>query len=257
MGAGYFDYILADDYVVPETERNHYVEQVVSLPDMFQPAVLNRPASDSQPTREQHGLPEISFVFCCFNTPYKLTPRMFDVWMRILRAADSSVLWLAAGDAALESNLREETHRRGIDPQRLVFAPRLSYAEHLSRLAWADLFLDTTPFNAGATASDALHAGLPVLTCSGDGFASRMAGSLLHAAGLPELVTRSLDDYEASALQLAAEPKALAAIRQRLLDNRSGAPFFDVDRFRAHLESAYLTMWQRLQRGEKAQAFRV
>jgi predicted O-linked N-acetylglucosamine transferase (SPINDLY family) len=167
------------------------------------------------------------------------------------------VLWLAAGDAVLESNLRQQMHDRGIDPARLVFAPRLPYAEHLSRLALADLFLDTTPFNAGATASDALHAGLPVLTCSGDAFASRMAGSLLRCAGLPELVTHSLEDYEAKASRLAAEPDRLAELRQRLIANRRRAPFFDVDRYRIHIESAYHTMWQRYQRGEGPEAFRV
>jgi predicted O-linked N-acetylglucosamine transferase (SPINDLY family) len=182
---------------------------------------------------------------------------MFDIWMRLLDRVPGSVLWLVSGGAAPSSNLRREAMHRGVDPGRLVFAPRLPYAEHLGRLKLADLFLDTLPFNAGTTASDALWAGLPVLTCAGEAFAARMAGSLLQAVGLPELITHSLADYEAKALELAQQPEMLRGLRQRLSNNRRTAPVFDTDRCRRSLESGYVEMWQRHERGQGPEGFAV
>jgi predicted O-linked N-acetylglucosamine transferase (SPINDLY family) len=183
-------------------------------------------------------------VFCCFNNNYKLTPEVFDVWMRLLRAVPASVLWLLGVNEVAERNLRREAEARGFDPKRLVFAPRVKQAEHLARHRLADLFLDTLPYNAHTTSSDALWAGLPVLTCAGATFSGRVAGSLLHAVGLPELVTSSLEEYEALAMKLANDSALLNSIREKLARNRDAAPLFDTDRFRRHIEAAYTQMWQ-------------
>ncbi len=255
MGADYIDYLIADRYLIPEQQRQHYAEQVVYLPDTFQANDATRPLA-AAPRREALGLPESGFVFCSFNNSYKLTPEMFTLWMRLLQGVAGSVLWLV-GNAVVEANLKREAASRGVEPGRLVFAPRVGYAEHLARCAAADLFLDTLPFNAGTTASDALWSGLPLLTCSGEALAARMAGSLLQAVGLPELVTTTLAEYEARALALAREPRVLADLRARLTHNRGSAPLFDSDRFRRHLEAAYIGMWERQQRGEPPAAFAV
>ncbi len=196
-------------------------------------------------------------VFCCFNNSYKLTPGLFDVWMRLLHRVPGSVLWLVAGTAAMESNLRLEAARREVDPGRLVFAPRMPYADHLARFGLADLFLDTLPFNAGTTASDALWAGVPVVTCSGNAFAARMAGSLLRAVGLPELITHSLPEYEALALRLATDSSALGALRAKMRSGRERLPLFDTGRFRRHVESAYFTMCETSWRGDPPRSFAV
>ena len=203
------------------------------------------------------GLPEHGFVFCSFNNNYKITPAVFDVWMRLLRQVEGSVLWLLEGNAAAPRNLRREAAARGIAPERLVFAPRMKHEDHLARHRLADLFLDTLPYNAHTTASDALWAGLPVLTCLGTTFAGRVAASLLQAVGLPELITRSLGDYESLALQLANDATMLAAIKQKLARNRETFPLFDTDRFRRHIEAAYVAMWERYQRGEPPASFAV
>jgi protein O-GlcNAc transferase len=175
----------------------------------------------------------------------------------LLKAVAGSVLWLVADNLTVENNLRREAANRGIEPRRLIFAPRLQYADHLARFQLADLFLDTIPFNAGATASDALWAGVPVLTCAGEAFASRMAGSLLNAIGLPELITYNLEDYEALAHKLAIRPAMLNEIRARLAKNRGIHPLFNTDRFRRHIEAAYTAMWERYQRGEPPESFAV
>ncbi|OGA46580.1 MAG: hypothetical protein A3F74_18460 [Betaproteobacteria bacterium RIFCSPLOWO2_12_FULL_62_58] len=188
---------------------------------------------------------------------YKINPPVFDVWMRLLEGVEGSVLWLVAGSATVKSNLRREAENRGVEPSRLVFAPRLAYADHLARFKLADLFLDTLPFNAGTTASDALWAGVPVLTCSSEAFASRMAGSLLNAVGLPELVTHNMEEYEVLALKLATTPGALGELRTRLARNRTTCPLFDTDRFRRHIEAAYITMWERYQRAGLPESFAV
>jgi predicted O-linked N-acetylglucosamine transferase (SPINDLY family) len=256
MGASYMDYILADAFVIPPAQAQYFSECVVYLPECFQ-ANDDQRAISGGATRAGAALPEGAFVFCCFNNSHKLNPVMFDIWMRLLDRVPGSVLWLLSAGEAVGRNLRAEAAKRGVDPGRLVFAPRLPYAEHLGRLELADLFLDTLPFNAGATASDALWAGLPVLTCAGEAFAARMAGSILRAVGLPELITHGLADYEARALELAQQPRTLRTLRQTLSDNRRGAPVFDTDRRRRSLESAYVEMWQRHERGQERESFAV
>ena len=197
-------------------------------------------------------------VFCCFNHSYKIAPAVFDIWMRLLRAVPASVLWLPHLNRWAEANLRDEARMRGVDPVRLVFAPRLdSQAEHLARYRLADLFLDTLPYNAHTTASDALCVGLPVLTCAGRSLAARVAGSLLHAVGLPELVTDSLEEYHAMAVRLATHPDELTALRARLARNLPGASVFDAERTTRHIEQAYLGMWDIHARGEPSRSFAV
>jgi predicted O-linked N-acetylglucosamine transferase (SPINDLY family) len=242
--------------VIPTPSRTLYSEQVVYLPDTFQGNDRARPIAQTV-SRTAAGLPDHGFVFCSFNKNYKITPDMFDVWMRLLRAVDGSVLWLFAANAAVVRNLQREAGTRGVAPDRLIFAPRLPYAQYLAEYRLANLFLDTLPFNGGATASDALLAGLPLVTVAGEAFAARMAGSLLHAAGLPELVTHSLEDYEALALGLGQDSERLGAIRAKLDRNHASCPLFDTDRFTRHLEAAYLTMWQRVQRGLPPAGFAV
>ena len=257
MGADYIDYIIADRFVIPEEQQANYAEKVVYLPNTFQANDANRYYPERAPTRAGAGLPERGFVFCAFNNTNKLTPRVFDVWMRLLRKVEGSVLWLLGSNDAVRRNLRREAAERGILPERLIFAPQAAYAEYLARYRVADLFLDCMPFGGGTTASDALWCGLPLVTCAGEAFAGRMAGSLLHAVGLPELITRSLEDYEALALKLAADGALLAGIRAKLAHNRTTQPLFDTDRFRRHLEAAYVVMWERSQRGEPPVSFAV
>jgi protein O-GlcNAc transferase len=256
LGAPYIDYLLADEFVIPAGQREHYSEQVVYLPECFQANDDRRPIEHSL-TRVQCNLPESALVLCCFNNTFKLSPPFFDVWLRLLQQLPNSVLWLLADRPIVQQNLCAYAAARGISAQRLVFAPRLPYAQHLGRLALADLFLDTLPFNAGTTASDALWAGLPVLTCAGEAFAARMAGSLLTALGLPELITYSLPEYEQRALELTADPERLTALRQRLTQQRTRAPLFDTARFTRHLESAYSNMYRTHQRRLPPHSFHV
>jgi predicted O-linked N-acetylglucosamine transferase (SPINDLY family) len=257
MGAEYIDYIIADRFVLPVDKQGFYSEKVVYLPDSFQANDDRRTISDAVPTRLEAGLPERGFVFCSFNNSYKLNPTFFDVWMRLLKMVEGSVLWLVGRNPLVQNNLRAEAAKRGLDPQRLVFAPIVGYPDHLARSPLADLFLDSLPFNAGTTASDTLWAGVPVLTCAGDAFASRMGASLLNAVGLPELVTHSLEEYEALALKLATTPALLQGFRGRLSASRGTCPLFDTDRFRRHIEAAYVTMWQCHRRGEPPKSFAV
>lgn len=257
MGAPFIDYIIADAIVVPPELRDRYAEQVVCLPDTFQVNDARRPDPANTPTRAAMGLPPTGFVFCAFHSSYKLNPAMFDIWMRLLRQVDGSVLWLVADDRALEDNLRREAQARGVAPERLVFARRLAYADHLARQRLADLFLDALPFNGGTTTSDALWMGLPVLTRPGEAFASRMSASLLAAVGLPELVVQSVEDYEALALRLARESALLGDLKARLARQRTTHPLFDTARITRHVEAAYVEMWQRRQRGEPPAHFSV
>jgi predicted O-linked N-acetylglucosamine transferase (SPINDLY family) len=258
LGQPAWDYILADRFVVPATERAYYAEQVVDLPNCFMVNDRGRRISEPTPSRAEAGLPTQGFVFCGFNNSFKITPNVFDVWMRLLGGVDGSVLWLSAAHASVVANLRREAERRGVAGDRLVFAPRVTLnADHLARLRLADLFVDTLNYNAHVTAADALWAGVPVLTCPGATFASRVAGSLLHAVGLPELVASSLGEYEALALGLARDPDRLAALRHRLARNRDVYPLFDTDRFTRHIEVAYTAMWERAQRGEPPCSFAV
>jgi protein O-GlcNAc transferase len=257
MGAEYIDYIIADRFAIPAGSRRFYSESVVYLPDSFQATGATPRIAQESPTRAEMGLPDQAFVFCSFNASYKITPSVFDVWMRLLRALDNSVLWLLGSNFAVEYNLRREAERRGVAPGRLIFAPRIPYTQYLARYRLAELFLDTFPFNAGATARDALSVGLPLITISGEAFAARMAGSLLHSMGLSELVTHSLADYQALALRLARHPDALAMVRKKLAQHRLDYPLFDADRFCRHLEAAYEIMWQRCNRGEPPASFAV
>ena len=242
MGTAYFDYIIADPVVVPTAQRQHYVEKIVWLPNSYMPSDPNRPIAPTVFTRTALGLPESGFVFCCFNAPYKITPQIFDVWMRILAAVPRSVLWLFEENAVAVVNLRKEAAISGIDPDRLIFAERMPPPEHLARHRAADLFLDTRPYNAHTTASDALWAGLPVLTYPGDTFASRVAASLLTAIGLPELIVPSLEAYETLAVELATQPDRLDAIKIKLAANRLTAPAFDTQQYTSDLEAAFTAM---------------
>jgi protein O-GlcNAc transferase len=255
MGAPFMDYLIADPIVAPDAHKPFYNEQIVRLPDTYQANDRAREISDAPIDRANAGLPPSGFVFCCFNNSYKIQPRVFDVWMRLLQAVERSVLWLLADNAAATNNLKREASARGIEPGRLVFAPRCPLPEHLARHQLADLFLDTLPYNAHTTASDALWTELPVVTCKGTTFAGRVAASVLHAAGFPELVTESLEGYEALALRLARDPDALASIRSRLAAERATMKLFDAARFTRHLEAAYATMHDRQQKGLKPEGF--
>lgn len=257
MGADFIDYIIADEFVIPEGAARFYTEQIAYLPECYQGNDDQRAIAAHTPSRSEAGLPESGFVFCVFNNTYKLTPIFFDLWMRLLTRVPGSVLWFAVDDPGAQRNLWTEAEKRGVAAQRLVFSSRLNYADHLARLRLADLFLDTLPFNAGTTASDALWAGVPVLTCAGEAFAARMAGSLLQAVGLPELITHDLEAYEALAFQLATRSGQLAEIRTRLEKNRQSMPLFDTNRFCRHLESAYEQMWARHQRGAPPITFKL
>jgi protein O-GlcNAc transferase len=243
-GAPFIDYLVADRFVIPPAHEPDYSERLVLMSASFQANDRKRQVAGS-PSRRQLGLADDAFVFCCFNQPYKILPELFDVWMRLLRAVPNSVLWLRDSNDAATRNLRQTARGAGIDTDRLVFAPSVeNYSLHLGRFAAADLFLDSFPYNAHTTASDALWTGLPVLTCAGETFASRVAGSLLHAVGLPELVSDSMAEYERLALHLASAPDTLRRLRSRLQENRDAATLFDTPRFARELESAYLQMWQ-------------
>ena len=256
VGAPFIDYIIADRFVIPPDVAQEYTEKVVYLPDCFQANDHKRPIAPSTPSRAQCGLPERGFVFCAFHNSYKINPEVFDVWMRLLGAVPGSVIWLVAATDAHE-NLRREARARHIDPTRLVFAGPEKYPTHLARQKLADLFIDTWPYNGGTTASDALWVGLPVLTLAGRSYAARMAGSLLHAIGLPELVTYSPEAYEALALRLAREPALLHGVRQKLAGNIMSTPLFNTTRFARSIEAAYTEMWEIHRRGESPQSFSV
>ena len=257
MAVEFIDYIIADRIVLPFDQQQFYCEKIVHLPDSYQVNDSERAVSLRVPSRYEVGLPEAGFVFCCFNNSWKFRKALFDMWMRLLREIPGSVIWLLQSNAEMTSNLRKEAQARNVDPDRLVFAPKLPSPEYLARLSLADLFLDTLPYNAHTTAGDALWVGVPVLTCKGDVFASRVAASLLHAAGLPELVTASLADYEALAKTLAQHPAVLQSIRRKLAEVRPTCALFDKNRFRKYIEKAYTMMWDIRQRGEQPRNFTV
>lgn len=257
LGAGFYDYILADATVLPFDQQPFYAEKIVHLPNSYLVNDTKRAIAERTPTREEAGLPTKGFVFCCFNNCYKITPPLFDVWMRLLGQVEGSVLWLLSERTTAETNLRREAAARGIDPTRLIFARRLPLEEHLARHRLADLFLDTLPYNAHTTASDALWVGLPIVTCCGQLFAGRVATSLLRAIGMPDLVTDNLEAYEQLALRIASEPSLLQELRDRLRRNRLSHPLFDIDRYRRHIEAAYVRMWEYWQCGEGPTSFTV
>ena len=252
-----YDYIIGDAVVTPFHHADHFSEAIVQMPHSYQVNDRQRRIAEQTPTRADVGLPPQGFVFACFNNNYKIRPEVFDVWMRLLKAIDGSVLWLLGDSDEVVANLKQATQERGVDPARVVFAPRVDLPEHLARHRLADLFLDTLPCNAHTTTSDALWAGLPVLTCLGQAFAGRVAASLLTAVGLPELITHDLAAYEARALELARDTAQLAALKQRLNEQRVQAPLFDTPRFTRDLEAAYAHMVQRHRQGLAPAPFAV
>ena len=247
MGAEYIDYIIADSSLIPISSQQHYSEKVTYLPNSYQVNDRQRKIADKIFTRQVLGLPNDGFIFCCFNNNYKITSKTFNGWVRILEAVEGSVLWLLEDNATAGINLRKEAQNRGIDPNRLVFAKRMKLPEHLARHRVADLFIDTLPCNAHTTASDALWAGLPVLTCMGESFASRVAASLLNAIELTELITTTQEQYEAKAIELATNPAKLKAIKDKLERNRLTTALFDTPRFTKHIEAAFTQMYERYQ----------
>ena len=252
LGATYIDYILADRFVIPEPEQAFYTEKVVYLPDSYQVNDSWRETATNVPSRRDQGLPAKGFVFCNFNQTYKLTPSTFAIFMRLLQQTEGSVLWLLKTSNIAVENLRREAEAQGVRGDRLVFASYVPAADHLARLAMADLCLDGLPYGAHTTASDALWAGVPLVTCYGESFAGRVAASLLHASGLSDLVTPDLVQYEALALALSHDPDRLQSVRSRLASNRTTAPLFDTDRFRRHMEAAYMKMWEIAEGGRAA-----
>jgi predicted O-linked N-acetylglucosamine transferase (SPINDLY family) len=247
MGASYIDYLIADQTLIPLESRQQYSERIVYLPHSYQVNDRQRQIADRVFARLELGLPSTGFVFCCFNNNYKITPDTFGGWMRVLKQVEGSVLWLLEDNKTVANNLRKEAQARGVNAERLIFAQRMPLSEHLARLRAADLFIDTLPCNAHTTASDALWAGLPVLTCMGESFAARVAASLLNAIGLPDLVTTTQEQYEATAIELASDPGRLAELKDRLHRNRLTMPLFDSELFAGHLESAYAQMYERYQ----------
>lgn len=248
LGGDFCDYIITDSILTPPPSAADYSESFAYLPDSYQPHSRYSHIG-AAPSRTAAGLPEQGFVFCCFNQAYKITPTMFTLWCRLLAACPGSVLWLLK-DSMAEGNLRNLALSQGVAPHRLVFATDLPQAEHLGRLQLADLVLDTLPFNAHTTASDALWAGVPIITCAGQTFASRVAASLLHAIDLPELATPDLDAYYALALELASDADRLATVKQALADKRMTTALFDIDLYTRNLERLYRRMWQRHQDGD-------
>ncbi|MEZ0330848.1 MAG: tetratricopeptide repeat protein [Methylophilaceae bacterium] len=247
-GSPLFDYLISDGFITPpsftsNSESTGYAEKLALLPTCYQANDSKRPVA-ATPTRQQAGLPADAFVYCCFNQSFKILPEVFNVWMRLLQKVPDSVLWLLECNPLAKANLKREAAARGVKAERLIFAPRIAMAQHLARQALADLFLDTLPYNAHTTASDALWMGLPVLTCAGESFASRVAGSLLHAADLPELVTINLIDYEEKALMLATNPDQLGTIKKKLgIKNRELA-LFNTAKFTRDIEQLYQDIWQ-------------
>jgi predicted O-linked N-acetylglucosamine transferase (SPINDLY family) len=244
-GCSFMDYLIADHTLIPEHLRQYYTEKVIYLPHSYQINDDTRPRPKRLRSRAKYGLPAKGFVFCCFNNNYKITPEVFSVWMRVFKAVPDSVLWLLKDNDLAEENLRREAAARGVDPGRLVFAPRISATEHLARQTLADLFLDTFPCNAHTTASDALWVGLPVLTCSGESFASRVAASLLRAQGLEDLVCASLEEYEAKAISLSTSSRRLKNFKMQCRRaTQSGGSLFDSLATTQAIEHSYLSAYE-------------
>jgi predicted O-linked N-acetylglucosamine transferase (SPINDLY family) len=244
--APYIDYLIADHTLIPNRSQDQYTEKIIYLPNTYQVNDRKRQISDRVFTREELGLPPTGFIFCCFNNNFKITPHTFDSWVRILKAVNNSVLWLLEDNPIAAVNLRKAAELRGLDARRLVFAQRLNLSEHLARQRVADLFLDTFPCNAHTTASDALWAGLPVLTRMGKSFASRVAGSLLNAIELPELITETQEQYETNAIEFATNPDKLNIIKNSLLQNIHTCALFDTQLFTRGIESIYKSLYEDL-----------
>jgi protein O-GlcNAc transferase len=257
LGADFIDYVIADRIVAPFDQEAAFAEKIVHLPDSYQVNDSKRPIPDITYARSQLGLPEDGFVFCCFNNSWKIASPIFEIWMRLLDKVPNSVLWLIEDNSGASNRLRDEAASRLISPERLIFAERLPLSGHLARHRVADLFLDTLPYNAHTTASDALWMGLPILTCRGACFAGRVCASLLDAVGLSELITDNLEEYERRALEIACNPDSLATLKRTLGENRRTHPLFDTPRFCRHIESAYSTMIDIAERGEQPRGFNV
>jgi predicted O-linked N-acetylglucosamine transferase (SPINDLY family) len=242
------DYIVADKTIIPEEHQKYFFEKLVHLPDTYMVDDSKRIASSRLFTKNECGLPENTFVFCCFNNDYKFNAQVVDAWARILLGVKTSVLWISENNKFFKVNITTEFEKRGIDSSRIIFAQRVELmADHLARYALADIFLDTHPYNAHTTAVDSLKSGVPVLTLMGESFASRVAASLLNAIGLPELITNTQEEYEALAIELAMNPQKLADIKLKLADNRLSSPLFDTPLFTKNLEAAYIKMYERYQ----------
>ena len=244
-GTNYLDYIIADRTLIPKDSQKHYSEKIVYLPDTYQANDSKKKISDKIFTKKELGLPEDSFVFCCFNNNYKITPQVFDIWMRILKKVKNSVLWILSEDVNISKNLKKEATMRDVDFSRIFFAERIKMNEHLARQKVADLFIDTFPYTAHTTASDALWVGLPIITRIGKSFASRVSASLLKAIDLPELITNSEKEYEDLAVELANNPKKLKEIKNKLNNNRKTKPLFNIQVFAKNIEKAYSLMYER------------
>ncbi|SVB28826.1 uncharacterized protein METZ01_LOCUS181680, partial [marine metagenome] len=257
MGAEFIDYIIADDILIPDGNEQFYSEKIVYMPHCYQVSDNSRTLPQKDITRTTLGLPETGFIFCCFNTNYKITHHEFNIWMRLLDKVEDSVLWLLQSNKWSEKNLKRRAMDRGIDPARLIFAQSCEYSEYLVRLTIADLYLDTFTFNAGAIANDALWCGLPVLTRQGQGYVARMASSLLTAIDLPELITTNEDDYEIRALELASNSEKLDSIKARMTFNKNKTPLFDTERFTKNIESAYTQIYAKYFAGENPESIHV
>lgn len=256
-GAHFLDYIIADPLIAPMDNADFFSEKIIHLPDCYQPNDRRRLIPESIPAKVDCGLPADGFVFAALNNCIKITPSIYDIWMRLLQSVPGSVLWIFASNEAAQNNLRKEAAARGIKAERVIFAPPVKHADHLARHRLADLFLDTFPYTGHTTVSDALWAGLPVVTCMGNSFASRVSASLITAAGLPELVTKSFEDYEQLSVSLARDRKRLGALRSRLQTNRNQCPLFDTPRYCGHLEKAYEAMVEINRKGEEPRSFAV
>jgi protein O-GlcNAc transferase len=249
MGSENYDYILADQVLIPSNYQEFFAEKVIYLPNCFQVNDRKRKISENPSSRSQHNLPDHGFVFCCFNNTWKLLPEIFDLWIEILTKVDDSVLWFRADNSVASKNLRTEAEKRGVDPARLVFAEFTEHDLHLARYTLADVFLDTYPYNGHTTTSDALWAGLPVLTIEGSSYASRVASSLLRCLDLDELITNTFEEYVQLAVELSRNRPRLGRIKEKLDSNRVSAPLFDTPLFTKHIESAYKAVYQVQQSG--------
>jgi len=244
MGAEFIDYIVADQHLIPPESQKHFSEKQIYLPDVYVPTDNTLPFSNEPSSRFNLGLPDSGFVFCAINNSYKVNQRVFDIWMGLLKSVGGSVLWLLETNKIVKANLEKEANKRGVTSDRLVFAKKVSHKKYLSQFYHADLFLDTFPYSAGATASNALWAGLPIVTKSGQSYTARMAGSMLNAIGLPELITQNEKDYEALILELATNPTKLAEIKEKLAINRSTQPLFNTELYTKYLENGYQQAYQ-------------
>ena len=244
MGAEFIDYIVADQHLIPPENQKHFSEKQIYLPDVYLPTDNTLPFSNEPSSRFNLGLPDSGFVFCAINNSYKVNERVFDIWMRLLKSVDGSVLWLLETNEIVKANLEKEANKRGVTSDRLVFAKKVSHEKYLSQFHQADLFLDTFPYTAGATASNALWAGLPIVTKNGQSYTARMAGSMLNAIGLPELITQTEKDYEALILDLATNPEKLTKIKEKLDANRLTHPLFNTELYTKHLENGYQQAYQ-------------